>query len=138
MPTETVRVEWIHDQVFLMNDHFGFPIVMSQPSGVNGADLLPLSVIGCAIWDVLAILRKQRQQITSLQVAADSLRDSDPPWRFRKIRVHYRFGGQNLDLARIKRAIELTETKYCSTLATLRDAVEITSDYEIVDEHESK
>jgi putative redox protein len=138
MPTETVRVEWIHDQVFLMNDHFGFPIVMTQPSGVNGADLLPLSVIGCAIWDVLAILRKQRQQITSLQVAADSVRDSDPPWRFRKIRILYRLGGRDLDEARIKRAIELTESKYCSTLATLRDAVEITSEYEIVDEREGK
>ena len=30
-------------------DHNDFPIVMTQPQGVTGADLLPLSLIGCAL-----------------------------------------------------------------------------------------
>ncbi len=96
MPTETVSVEWIGDQVFLMNDRAGFPIVMTQPMGVNGADLLPLSVIGCAVWDVVAILNKQHQEIQGLKVTAESVRDDEPPWRFRKIRIHYRFAGRDL------------------------------------------
>jgi hypothetical protein len=41
MPTEMVSVEWLGGQVFLMNDREGFPIVMTQPMGVNGADFLP-------------------------------------------------------------------------------------------------
>jgi len=132
MSTETVRIDWVRDQLFLMRDRFDFPIVMTQPSGVNAADLLPLSLIGCAVWDIIAILKKQRQQLTDLHVTAESARDDEPPWRFRKIHVRYIFSGTNLNEMFIKRAIDLIASRYCSTYATLRDAVEIISDYEIV------
>jgi putative redox protein len=134
MSTETVRAEWVRDEVFLLKDHFDFPLVMTQPQGVNGADLLPLSLIGCAGWDVIAILKKQRQQVTRLEVSAESQRDEAPPWRFRQILIHYRLCGHNLVAERVKRAIDLAETKYCSVYVTLRDAVEIHSDFEIVNE----
>ena len=132
MSTETVHAEWVRDEVFLLKDHFDFPLVMTQPQGVNGADLLPLSLIGCAGWDVIAILKKQRQQVTYLEVSAESQRDEAPPWRFRRILIHYRLRGRNLVTERVKRAIDLAETKYCSVYATLRDAVEIQSEFEIV------
>ena len=109
---------------------------MTQPSGVNGADLLPLSLIGCAAWDVQTILVKQRQQITAFEASADSERDDDPPWRFRKIHVHYRIQGRHLNEERIKSAIELAESKYCSIYVTLRDAVALDSDYEIINQEE--
>jgi len=134
MSTETVHAEWVRDEVFLLKDHFDFPLVMTQPQGVNGADLLPLSLIGCAGWDVIAILKKQRQQVTCLEVSAESQRDEAPPWRFRRILIHYRLRGRNLETERVKRAIDLAETKYCSVYATLRDAVEIQSEFEIVNE----
>jgi len=133
MPAETVRVDWIQDQRFLLRDHFGFPIVMTQPEGVNGADLLPLSVIGCAAWDILSILKKQRQRVSGLQVTAESSREEEPPWRFTKIHITYHFSGKGLDEQKVKRAIELSENDYCSTFATLRKAVEITSAYEILE-----
>ena len=132
MPPETVSVEWVNDQVFLLKDRHGFPIEMSQPFGVNGADLLPLSVIGCSVWDVVAILQKQRQKITALEVFAESLRDVEPPWRFRKITIRYRISGRDLNQERIQKAVELSESKYCSTYATLRGAVEIVSVVEIL------
>lgn len=134
MPIETVHAEWVNNQVFLLKDQFGFPIVMTQPQGVNGADLLPLSLIGCAAWDVVAILKKQRQQVTGLEVSAESEREADPPWRFQRIRIRYRLSGQDLAEKSVKRAIELAEHKYCSIYATLQEAVEILSEYEIVDE----
>jgi len=134
MSTETVHAEWVRDEVFLLKDHFDFPLVMTQPQGVNGADLLPLSLIGCAGWDVIAILKKQRQQVTCLEVSAESQRDEAPPWRFRRILIHYRLRGRNLVTERVKRAIDLAETKYCSVYATLRGAVEIQSEFEIVNE----
>jgi putative redox protein len=131
MATETVRIDWIRDRLFLMRDRSGFPIVMTQPSGVNAADLLPLSIIGCSIWDIVIILQKQRQQLNGVQVTAESLREEEPPWRFRKIHIRYSFTGRDLQADLIQRAIELTENKYCSTYATLRQVVDLTSEYEI-------
>jgi len=132
MGFETVKVDWVSDQLFLLRDHNDFPIVMTQPHGAIGADLLPLSVIGCAAWDIVAILRKERQQLTGMQVIANSEREEAPPWRFKSIDIVYEFAGRNLDAGQIRRAIELTETKYCSTYATLREVISITSRFEIV------
>ncbi len=133
MPIETVRADWVEEQVFLLRDHFGYPVVMTHPMGVSGADLLPMSLIGCSAWDVVAILRKQRQNVTHLEVTAESERDDDPPWRFRKIRILYRITGSGLEPERVQRAIDLAEQKYCGVYATLREAVEISSQFEIIE-----
>src|SRR4030042_3987964 len=105
MATEKVTAEWQHDQVFMLRDQHGYPIVMAQPDGVLGADLLPLSLIGCAIWDVTSILRKQKQEIKRIEVEAFSERDDDPPWRFRKLRVLYRIWGVGGKPAAVQGAI---------------------------------
>ena len=133
MSMETVGIGWVREKVFLIRDRFGFPIVLTQPSGVNAADLLPLSVIGCSVWDIVGILQKQRQQLTDVQVTAESEREQEPPWRFRKIHILYTFTGRGLNESHIRRAIKLTESKYCSTYATLRGVVELTSEYRIFD-----
>lgn len=136
MPTETVQLDWISEQIFLLRDRAGFPVIMTQPMGVSGADLLPLSLIGCAAWDLIAILKKQRMQVSSLQVFADCERDAEPPWRYRKIHVRYILTGSSLDRAKVQRAIELSETKYCSIHATLRPVVELTNELEIKDQND--
>jgi putative redox protein len=132
MTTEKVTAEWVRDQVFLLRDRQGFPIVMAQPEGVVGADLLPLSLIGCAVWDVTSILRKQKQDVRRIEVEAQSDQDDDPPWRFRKIRVLYRIWGAGVEKAAVERAIRLTEEKYCSIYVTLKPALEIVSEVEIL------
>lgn len=131
MPFEKVTVEWMHDQVFTLRDHQGYSIVMAQPEGVLGADLLPLSLIGCAGWDVMNILRKQRQEVRRFEVEAESERDDTAPWVFRAIHVRYKLWGSMLEQAAIERAIHLTEEKYCSIYVTLKLAIKLTSEYEI-------
>lgn len=133
MPTETVSLEWVRERQFLLHDRNGFPVIMDQPNGINAADLLPLSLIGCSVYDVVAILEKQRQKIIDVAVSAESRRDPDPPWVFRKIHIHYKISGFNLDADKVSRAIELAEQKYCGVFATLEKVVEITSDFEIIE-----
>jgi putative redox protein len=132
MGREIVSVDWIREKVFLLKDRHNFPIVMTQPQGVNGADLLPLSLAGCSAWDVVDIIQKQRQHLTGLQVLVESEREVEPPWRFKKIHLRYKFSGYNLDNHKIERAIELSNTRYCSIYATLQAVVELSSEYEIV------
>lgn len=131
MITETVKAEWVRERTFLLRDRNDFPIVMTQPMGVSGSDLLPMSLIGCVIWDVVAILEKKRQKLVSFRASAESVRDPDPPWIFREIRLHYVLVGNGLDPVQVKDTIDLSEQKYCSIYATLRQVVNITSEFEI-------
>ena len=82
MTTEIVHAQWLHDQVFLLHDHAGYPVLMTQPDGVLGADLLPMSIIGCALWDIVSILQKQRQQITSVSATRHQLARRTSPLAF--------------------------------------------------------
>lgn len=134
MSIVTVRADWIEEQVFLLRDHSDFPVVMTQPQGVSGADLLPMSLIGCVSWDIISILRKQRQPVARLTVFADCQQAEEPPWRFTQIHIRYRFTGHELEAARVEHAVDLSEQKYCAVYATLRLAVELTRSIEIVDE----
>jgi putative redox protein len=137
MLTETVNLDWVRDRQFLMHGHTGFPIVMDHPNGVSASDLLPLSLIGCSSYDVVAILEKQRQKVDDLSVTAESRRDPDPPFIFRKIHVHYKISGTTLDPVKVAKAIQLSEEKYCGVFATLKKAFEITSDFEIMETKEA-
>lgn len=137
MLTERVSLDWVANRQFVMHDRNGFPIIMDHPNGVNASDLLPLSLIGCSSYDVVSILEKQRQKVTDLAVSAESTRDPEPPFTFRRIHVHYRVSGCDLDPDKVGRAVRLAEEKYCGVFSTLKAAVELTSDFEIIETKET-
>lgn len=133
MASKTVHLTWNPEQQFTLQDNDNYQIIMKKPKGVSASDLLPMSLIGCASHDVVSILEKQKQQLHSLKVTADATQDDTPPWRFRKIHIHYQVTGTGIDPEKVGKAILLSEENYCSVYATLRDAIEITHDYEVVE-----
>lgn len=133
MPTKTVRFNWNPKNEFTLQDDDNYQIILKKPKGVRASDLLPMALIGCASQDVISILEKQKQELHELKVTADSTQDADPPWRFRTIHVHYQFIGKGIDADKARKAIQLGEENYCAVYATLRDAIEITHDFEIVE-----
>jgi len=133
MATKTVQLNWNSNDQFVLKDDDNHQIIMKKPGGVAASDLLSMALIGCASHDVVGILNKQRQDLRQLEVTAESTKDDDPPWRFRKIHIHYRVIGKDIDPAKVERAIQISEEKYCSVYVTLKDAVEITHDFEVLD-----
>ena len=95
--------------------------------------MLAMALIGCSSHDVVEILNKQKQGLQQLRVSAESIQDDDPPWRFRKIHIHYQAIGTGIDPEKLDKAIQISEEKYCSVYATLKDAIEITHDFEVVE-----
>ena len=133
MANKLVSLHWDPDRQFILQDKDAFQVVMKKPKGGSASDLLPMSLIGCASHDVVEILNKQKQDLRELKVTAESTQDEDPPWRFRKIHIHYQVIGKEIDPEKVRKAILLSEEKYCSVYATLKDALEITHDFEIVE-----
>ena len=80
----------------------------------------------------MIILKKKRQKVTGYSVEATAERREDPPPRvFTKIHLKYMIKGENIALEAVERAIKLSEEKYCSVGAMLRNSVPITSSFEI-------
>jgi putative redox protein len=133
MASDKVQLNWNPDEQFVLSDKEDFKIKMKRPGGVKPSDMLAMALIGCSSVDVVEILQKQRQDLRELKVTAESTQDDNPPWRFRKIHIHYQAVGKDIDFEKFAKAIRISEEKYCSVYATLKDAIEITHDYEVVE-----
>jgi putative redox protein len=107
---------------FLARSGSGHQLVLDDGRGDTGmrpAELIPMAVAGCTAMDVISILRKKRQPVTSYEVRASGEQEADHPNAFIRIDVVHVMEGQGLDLEAVRRAIELSATKYCSVGATL-------------------
>jgi putative redox protein len=108
----------------------GHHILMdTKPPGGDGRgpspmDLLLASLAGCTAFDIVSILEKSRQPLAGLSVRADGYRAEDHPRRYTRIVLTYTVHG-DVDERALRRAVELSEEKYCSVSATLRQGAEI-------------
>ena len=133
MSNATVR--WIGGKQFVGIDSTQHSVVLSTPDegvGMKPSELMLVALAACTAVDVVEILAKKRQPLTSLEISASGEQDAEPPWTFRKIRLHYKLSGVGLTEKAVAQAIELSEEKYCSVAATLRGVAEISYDFEVV------
>jgi putative redox protein len=99
-------------------------------------ELLLLGMAGCTGIDVVSILEKGRHAVTGLEVAVQAERDPQPPMVFTRIEVEFRVRGRGLSDRAVQRAIELSESKYCSASIMLGKTAKISTRYVIVEEGE--
>ncbi len=135
----TVAVKWIESQLMAGVDSFGHPLVMGswpekEPewAGLKPSDLLLLAAASCSCYDVAMILAKQRAPLAGLEVTCTGEQESEPPYTFTSLHLRYTVKGP-LKPKKVERAIRLSEDKYCSVINTLKPAVKVTSDFEIVE-----
>jgi len=95
-------------------------------------EMLLLGTGGCTAYDVVAILKKQRQQISDCVAEVVAERADSDPKVFTKIHIHFIVSGKDLKSESVARAIELSAEKYCSASIMLGKTAMITHDFEIV------
>ena len=132
---KTVALTWLGEGTRFVAEAEGGTVRLSseldgERDGPCPMDLLLVAVGGCTAMDVATILRKMRQPLEALSVEVHGVdRDQDPQvWT--GIEVVYHLTG-DLDEAKVRRAIALSEEKYCCVEAQLRGTARITSRYEI-------
>jgi putative redox protein len=112
------------------------PEVGGRNTGPRPFELLAAGLAGCTGMDVISVLRTMRQKPTGLKVHVSGERAEDHPKKFLNIHIEYTVVGYDLAEDRVARAIELSETKYCPAMASLRPGVPITSSYTILEANE--
>lgn len=128
MVTKQTHLYWNPQDKRTLEDSSG-----NQIRNVSASDLLPMSLMGCSTHDVIEILIKQRQDVREIKVTAEHTQDENPPWKFRKIHLKYQVIGKNIDIEKVRKAVKLSEEKYCSVYVTLKDVVEITDEVEVIE-----
>jgi putative redox protein len=111
----------------------GTPDVGGRDSGPRPFELLAAGLAGCTAMDAISLLRKMQQKVTGLKVHVSSDRATEHPKKFLSIHIEYTVVGYGLAEDRVARAIELSETKYCPAMASLRPGAPITSSFTILE-----
>jgi putative redox protein len=105
-----------------------------QDKGPRPMEMLLVALATCSGMDILAILRKKRQDITAYEVRVLGERTEDHPKIFVEIAVEHIFTGHAIRPEAVQRAIELTEERYCGASAMLGKTAKLTHTFRVVEE----
>jgi putative redox protein len=106
----------------------------TRNSAATPMELLLVAIGGCTGVDVISILKKQRQHVTDYRIEVSGERRAEFPRAYTRLHVKHIVRGRNVSEQAVARAIELSDTKYCSVAATLRGGAEIVTSYEILED----
>ena len=107
------------------------PSVGGEDQGPRPKPLMLLSLAGCTAMDVISILKKMRVQLDDFDVEVQADQTEEHPKHYYKMHVIYSFEGNDLPLDKIKKAVNLSETRYCGVTAVYEKALEMTSEIRI-------
>jgi putative redox protein len=107
------------------------PSEAEEGNGFRPMELMLLGLGGCMALDVLLILRKMRQEVTSYKLLLKGERAEDPPKVYTEVEMEHIFQGPNLKAHSVQRAIDLAEQSYCSAAAMFAKTARVTNSFRI-------
>ena len=111
------------------------PAAGGQERGARPMEVILLAFGGCTGMDVISILRKMRQDVAGYEVRLVGERTEQQPTVFTDVTVEHVVRGRDLDVGNVRRAVELSATRYCPVSAMLsRGGVHVTERYRVIDE----
>lgn len=135
-------VRYAGDDLFIGTSPAGVSVAIDvkgdRKSAPTPMEMLLLSVAACTAADVASIMEKKRQDVREYLIEVTGTRVDDHPRKYTAFHVHHIVRGHNVSEQALARAIELSDTKYCSVAATVRPTAAITTSYEIFEVEASR
>ncbi len=126
------------DRQFVATTGSEHHLLLDDPAGGSGPkpiELVAVALAGCTAFDVITILRqKYHQQVTGYEVRVEADQAERPPQVFTDVRIRHLVTGHEIDAAAVQEAIRLSEEKYCSVGAMVKQTAKISTTYEIFEE----
>ncbi len=112
---------------FVSHAGSGHGILMDAAGKVGGTDTGPRpmelilhSLAGCTGMDVVSLLGKMRVEFTGLEINIKAEKAKEHPKTYTRIDLEYVITGTDIDESKVRKAIDLSQDKYCSVSAMLR------------------
>ena len=124
---QQITTTWLSGLSF-ENDIDGFKSLVDAPndsgvqvSGPSPKKLLLAGLAGCTGMDVVSILQKMREPLTSLCITIEAVMTDEHPKVYSDIVIVYQFKvSDNLDKTKVLKAVNLSEETYCGVAAMLK------------------
>jgi len=90
--------------------------------------LMLSSLAACSGLDVVSILEKMKIKLSDFTIKTIGSLTQEHPKYYNKVSIEYHFYGEQLDKEKIKKAVNLSITKYCGVMEMFRSFAEITTE----------
>lgn len=134
-----VNMSW-KDNLAFEADMDGHKIVIDATVEGGGSDLGPrpkklmlTALAGCTGIDVIMILKKMKVEPEAFNVIVEADVTEEHPKHYSKMKVIYQFKGKDLPLDKLKKAVKLSEDKYCGVTAVYKKAIKIESEIRVLE-----
>jgi putative redox protein len=128
------KLKWTDGMQFVARAGAGPAIVIDSTDGKSGPTpmaMVLMGVAGCTAIDVVSIMEKKRIALTRFEITIYGEQAEKHPQRFTRINIEYALYGKKISSKAVEQAIDLSEKKYCSAMASLNAKVE--HSYEIIE-----
>ena len=134
-----VDMAWT-DKLAFEGDVDGHKLILDANEETGGSDLGPrpkkmmlTALAGCTGVDVVMILKKMKVELEAFNVIVEAELTDDYPKYYHKMKTIYQFKGKNLPYEKLKKAINLSEEKYCGVTAVYQKVMKMESEIRIVE-----
>ncbi|WP_353892220.1 OsmC family protein [Proteinivorax hydrogeniformans] len=128
---ETI-VKWRGEMKFVGENSAGNTVDMNpqQSDGIRPTQMALMAIGGCTGVDVVQMLKKMKQPLEGLSIKVDGVRRQEHPRTYETITIKYYFSGK-LDERKVKRAVRLSQEKYCGVSNMFVPTAELKYEWEI-------
>ncbi len=123
--THKIKTIWKENMVF--DAHMGDHVISTDArtpigdnKGGNPKQLLLVSLATCTGMDVVSLLKKMRVEYSSFSIGVEADLTEEHPKVFSEIRLTYYLTGHEIDKEKVKKAVDLSQDKYCGVSAMLK------------------
>ncbi|MCK4339249.1 MAG: OsmC family protein [Candidatus Cloacimonetes bacterium] len=103
---------------------------LSLDQGSRPKELILMGLAGCTAMDVVSLLKKMRVEFKDFSVSAEAELSEEHPKVFTSIHINYNISG-DVDEEKLKKAIDLSQNRYCGVTDMLNKTAKITHSYQI-------
>lgn len=132
MTTHTVTTTWKGKMQFESTNPSGetFLINAATENGGEGAGLRPKAMMlsalaGCSGLDVASLIEKMKLEVADFKIETIANLTEEHPKVYDAVTVEYHFYGNNLNEAKLQRAVDLSVEKYCGVMEMFRQFAKI-------------
>lgn len=101
-------------------------------SGMNPKKMLLGTLNACSGMDVVEILKKMKVAFSKFEIVAEAEQTEEHPKVFKFISMVYRIDANPADLDKVKKAVALSQEKYCGISAMLAKHCTINHSIELI------
>jgi len=132
MPAFEAQCSWTHQkrsfELNIRDHHLRIDTKKTSggdDSGPSPKELVLAGIIGCTGIDAVSILEKMRQPLVDLKISSQAEKAAGELGVFGEVTLQYFFTGSELDASKVKRAVDLSMTKYCGVSAMIAEIAPI-------------